>query len=785
MAADRVAAFVAVAVEAPPVFLQLFSYRVPPDLTVGPGDAVAAPFGSRLVRGIVFATEDQPAVPETREVWGRLGATPVLTSPQLTLARWLAHYYRCPPFLSASLWFPDDFPTTLDPRLSVRGAPPPDLSTEEQALLAQIAATPGIRLSALSRQCLGKAIFPLVDQLRARGCLQIELVPPRALAPARPRRSVRLLSSTGARTPTEQAIVAALGAGPQPLRQLAKVAPAARRAVHRLAERGVVELGDDLAASAPLRPPAPPPRLTPFQEHAWQQLQPRLGSGHTALIFGVTGAGKTELYLRALAFLRERGKRGIVLVPEIALTPQTAARFEERFPGRVAVFHSRLSAAERRQSWQRIVAGAVDVVVGSRSALFAPLPELGLVVLDEEHDGSYQQTDPPRYHARTVARQLAEQLGVTVLLGSATPDVTTYYAARSGEIALITLPERVTGERLPEVTVVDLRAELKAGNRSIFSRLLREKLAAVLARGEQAILYLNHRGAASVVLCRECGEAVRCRSCDTTLSYHASSERLICHLCNARRRLPERCPACASSRIRYLGLGTERVVAEVEQHFPGTRVLRLDSDIGGPAASAQVLAAFAAGEAEVLVGTQLVAKGLDLPRVTLVGVVNADIGLFLPDFRAPERVFQQLTQAVGRPGRMGGGEAIIQTYAPNHYVIQAAARHDYLAFAEQELAHRRQQRYPPFSQLVRLLGSGFKAERVQAEAQTLRARLEEERRARGAALDVLGPAPAYFRRVRGRFRWQLLLRGEEVGEFLAGLSLPPHWQVEVDPLSLL
>ncbi|MCS6801277.1 MAG: primosomal protein N' [Chloroflexota bacterium] len=723
--ATRRPAYAAVAVDAPPVFHTLFSYRIPDRLTVVPGQAVVVPFGPRLVAGIVAALECQPPLAEIRDLAAAISDGPLLTPAQVAVACWLAEHYRCPPFLAMRLWLPPDFPRRIDPvlRLAVAEAP---LDPRERAVRDAVAAAPGLRFSRLVARESEGPVLVIVERLLQRGILTLEMPWRRPAVPVPSQ-------------PPE-------GGAPQP---------------------------------------ASPPSLTPAQQRAWQQLAPILAAGGTALLFGVTGAGKTELYLRALDAAMARGRRGVVLVPEIALTPQLAARFEARFPGRVAVIHSRLAVRERRRAWQRLETGEAAIVIGPRSALFAPVPDVGVIILDEEHDPSFKQGEAPRYHARAVARQLAAATGASVLFGSATPAIESFYAAQRGEVALVELGERFGGVRLPEVTVVDLRAELRAGNRGMFSRLLRERLAGALARREQVILYLNHRGAASVVLCRDCGYTAHCSRCDTVLTYHASQERLLCHLCNARRRIPIACPACGSRRIRYLGLGTERVVAEVEAQFPGARVLRLDSDVGGAAEHERILRAFAAGEGDVLVGTQLVAKGLDLPGVSLVGVVNADIGLYLPDFRAPERVFQQLTQAVGRPGRSGGGEAVIQTYSPDHYVIQAAARHDYLAFYEHEIAHRRRRRYPPFSQLARLLYANVNEERARAAAAALRARLEAHRRAEGCEVDILGPAPAYFRRVRGRYRWQIVLRGDDVAAFLRGVAVPPAWQVDVDPESLL
>ncbi|MFN8535680.1 MAG: primosomal protein N' [Dehalococcoidia bacterium] len=728
--------FAAVAVDGPPVFLNLFSYRIPTGLDVRPGMLVLVPFGARLLRGVVFSLETRPAVSEVRGLLATLGSSPMLSATQLAVAAWIAEQYRCRPFDAARLWLPSDLPATFDPRvIPIDGDAEAGVADRQVLETIQLAGT-------LDYSTLGAVSLPAIERLADLGLIRLDV--------GEWRRD-RLAGRRARRAPDTQGSSEADGAA---------------------------------AMSIP-RPPTAPLALTAEQATAWSKIEPILDSAGSALIFGVTGAGKTELYLRALARTKQRGQQAIVLVPEIALTPLTAARFEERFPGRVAVVHSRLSSRDRLAAWLRAERGDVDVVIGSRSALFAPLPSLGLIVLDEEHDASYKQQDPPRYQARAAALRLGEAVGSAVLLGSATPDVASYFTAERGEIGLVRLTERPTGEQLPDVRIVDLRAELRAGNRGMFSRLLRERLAGALARGEQAILYLNHRGSASVVLCRDCGFTARCPHCDTVLTYHAAAQRLVCHLCNTRRKHPDRCPNCQSRRIRYLGAGTERVVQEVERQFPGARVLRLDRDAGGPASYETILGAFAAREADVLVGTQLVAKGHDLTGVSLVGAVNADIGLYLPDFRAPERVFQQLTQAVGRPGRAGGGEAIIQTYSPDHYVIQSAARHDFLTFYAHEIAHRREQRYPPFSRIARLLVAEFKEPKARAAALALRGRLEEYRRAEGIAIDLIGPAPSYFRQVRGRFRWQIVVRGDDVVPFLAGAPIPPAWQVDVDPVSLL
>jgi primosomal protein N' (replication factor Y) len=613
------------------------------------------------------------------------------------------------------------------------------------------------------------------------------------------------------------------------------------------------------------------------------------------LLHGVTGSGKTEIYLRAIQAALDAGQQAIALVPEIALTPQTVRRFAARFGDRVTVYHSELSPGERYDVWRKARAGQVQVVVGARSALFLPLPNLGLIVLDEEHDPSYKESQrSPRYHARDAALQLARLTGATLLLGSATPALESFYAAQLGQIRLIELPRRIMGHakaiaeqqkqlhlrqtvyrpmdalhpetryaELPPVQVIDLRQELRAGNRSMFSRALQEALERVLAAGQQAILFLNRRGTATFVICRDCGHVLNCEHCDVPLTYHeagvarsetghsgagagvarsetgqsgvgagagvarsetghsgvgvARSETghsgagvgagagvaraetgqsrgyssrgvIICHHCGRRAAEPDQCPQCASRRIRYLGAGTEKIAEQVSALWPQARVVRWDRDVTGAKGSHDaILDQFASRQADVMVGTQMIAKGLDLPLVTLVGVINADVGLYLPDFRAAERSFQLLTQVAGRAGRsLLGGQVIVQSYRPEHYAIQAARRHDYLDFSRQELSYRRELGYPPFRRLARLIYIHQDRERAKAEAEALARGLRFAIQERGAGnIDLIGPAPCFFGREQGKYRWHLVVRAPDPAAFLRTFDLPAGWRVDVDPVSLL
>ena len=519
--------------------------------------------------------------------------------------------------------------------------------------------------------------------------------------------------------------------------------------------------------------------------------------GQTFLIEGVTGSGKTEVYLDAVDVCDRLGKQAIVLVPEIALTYQTIERFASRFPGKVAILHSGLSDGERFDQWWKIRRGGYSVVIGSRSAIFAPVPDLGLVVIDEEHEWTYKQQDAaPRYHARQVALRLSDLTDAVVVLGSASPDVGSSYDALREHHRLHRLTGRFadTGDgpanptgALPRVKVVDMREELRLGNTDMFSRALSDSLIACIHSGEQAMLFLNRRGTSSHLRCFSCGYSLRCRNCDVSVTYHAASQRFICHYCGRRRRPPTTCPQCLRHRLRYYGIGTEAVADEVAARFPNIGVLRWDRDIAtGPKAHEDLLTRFRSGEAQVLVGTQMIAKGLHFPSVSLVGVVSADVGLAIPDYRAGERAFQLLYQVAGRAGRGGKqGSVIIQTFQPENYAIQAAAAQDYQAFYLREMAYRRQQRNPPYSRFIRLLYAHANQAKCEAEAIKMEAQLRDRQAEWGMAdTEILGPMPAFPARIRGNYRWHIILRGPAPRDLLDKVDVPRGWSVDIDPVAL-
>ncbi|MDN4600113.1 primosomal protein N' [Paenibacillus sp. F6_3S_P_1C] len=520
-----------------------------------------------------------------------------------------------------------------------------------------------------------------------------------------------------------------------------------------------------------------PLNLTDEQQHVYNNINGRLQERRHGvfLLHGVTGSGKTEVYLQTIQRCIEQDRQAIVLVPEIALTPQMVERFKGRFGDQVAVMHSRLSGGERYDEWRKIREGQVTVAIGARSAVFAPFSRLGLIIMDEEHETSYKQEETPKYHARDVAVKRAQQHQAVVVLGSATPSLESYYAARSqsnDEFAplLLEMPTRALGNKLPEVRIVDMREELKDGNRSMFSRALHKGLEERLERGEQTVLLLNRRGYSTFVMCRSCGYVAGCPECDISLTYHQRSNNLRCHYCGYAEAAPEVCPDCGSEHIRYFGTGTQRVEEELAKLFPGIRVIRMDVDTTSEKGSHEkLLKQFREKKADVLLGTQMVAKGLDFPDVTLVGVITADSALNLPDFRAAEKTFQLLTQVAGRAGRHQlPGEVFVQSYTPEHYSIGHASQHDYVSFVREELLHRRNLQYPPYCRLILVTFSHEQLPVLIRLAENYTRILKEKANAAGwlgsldrfsnEAFDVLGPVASPIPRIKNRYRFQCMIK---------------------------
>lgn len=820
-------------------------YHLPADLEgkVQPGSLVVVPLGGQRVQAVVLRILNQPGVPETRAVESLVDVSPVLTTAQIELARWLSHETLSPLGVCLDLMLPPGLAQSADVLVRLNPARSVDMEqlTPLQKRLIQLLNERG----ELRRRQIEAAFRRVNWKAALQGLVRRGLVisqPYLAQPSLHPRleRMVRLAIPAG----QFQQVVERVGKAGSPAserrRQALEFLANEQQAVavhwvtaasgatlqdlKKLESLGLVEFQAVQTWRDPLADlriePLPAPQLTADQQRALQEILINLNEAISArrkpiLLHGITGSGKTEIYLQAVQHTLEQGRQAIVLVPEIALTPQTIQRFQSRFPGRVGVIHSRLSAGERYDTWQRARAGLLQVIVGPRSALFAPLPNIGLLVVDEFHDPSYYQSEPaPAYHAVQAAIRYAEILSAGIILGSATPEIGLMYHARRAGWQVLELPQRIMAHRqvvqpfltdrqstplpmeeegetaflpLPPVEVVDMRQELKAGNRSMFSRALQQGLREVLERNQQAILYLNRLGSATYVFCRDCGASVRCPRCDRPLTYHELHTLLICHTCNYRRQMPRTCPQCGSPHIRQFGAGTERVEQEVRNQFPQAKVIRWDSQTTRKkGAHEAILEAFAEGKANVLVGTQILAKGLDLPRVTLVGVVLADAGLNLDDFRAAERTFQLLTQVAGRAGRSPlGGRVILQTFQPEHYAIQSASRHDYAGFYQHEIELRRKMGYPPFARLVRLEYRHANARQAESTAQEMAKRVADWiAESAFPGIEIIGPVPCFFAKEGGQYRWQIILRGMDPASVLRGKDWG-DWRVEVDPFSLL
>ncbi len=694
---------------------RVFTYRVPEGMKLCPGMRVHVPFGRvRRVEGVVVAMADACDLPpgRVRDVTDVLEDYPAVLPGLLRLAMRIRESSFCTLAQALRLMFP-----------------------------AQMR---GERIRNKTRE---------VVVLTCDRTIGAQLVASQARAPKRAQVLAALLESESDETPVE-ALRQKLGECRQPLMALCKMGFA--RIEEREALRSPYGAMERLAGQDPT--------LTAQQEQVLSALLPAVEAGKGAfLLYGVTGSGKTEVFIRAVRRCAQLGRTAIVLVPEIALTPQMVMWFRSRFGEDAAVLHSRLSPGERYDEWRRIRRGDVRVVIGARSAIFAPLEHVGLIIIDEEHEQSYIADSTPRYDAREVARWRCEDEGAALLLASATPSMRSFAMAGRGDLTLLEMPRRVANRPLPQVHVVDMREELRAGNRSVFSGALLTGLTRCLDEGHQAILFVNRRGYSTFVSCRSCGYTVTCSQCDVSMTYHSAENVLRCHYCGQEMPVPRTCPECGSPYIKYFGVGTQRVEEEVRKFFPDVPVLRMDNDTTRTKdAHAQLLARFRSGEARVLVGTQMIAKGLDFPEVTMVGIIAADAMLKLPDYRSSERTFQLLTQVAGRAGRAEHpGEVFLQTYAPENYAIEAASRQDYRAFYEEEMMRRRRALYPPYTLLARLLYEADRAEDAQAAAEAAMRQMEaffERRTYLKKYVIALRVMACPVKMIRGKSRWQVTLK---------------------------
>jgi len=816
----------------------LFDYAIPDELAphLQAGCLVIIPFGKQTVQGIVVSLIDSPAVENPKPIMDLLDPAPVLTPPQLALAIQLADSTLNPLASIVNLMIPTGLSQQADINYELRITDYEDKSSKVVTRLLNLLHERGSLRGRQIDSHFAKVDWRKTAQILVKkGILSTKHV----LPPARVRPKFLRVAQLSV-TPEEaemgmpnlgtkqtlarrQAALKFLIQQPEAINLSWVYAETGCNLadLQELEERGLIRLFESEIFRDPLEKTSRQVdtytskqalELTPEQTSALDsitQLHPKpsrtnatrnmgldmplkehsgLLDHQTFLLHGITSSGKTEIYLRAAEETIKRGKQVIVLVPEIALTPQTVRRFLSRFPGQVGLVHSKLSEGERYDTWRRARTGKLKVIIGARSALFTPLPNIGLIVLDECHDGSYYQSQPPFYNAVTAAQEYARLCGAVCVLGSATPTIEQRFAAERKQIEKLDLPNRVMDSVLPPVQIVDMREELKSGNRGIFSRVLAESLAETISRGEQAILFLNRRGTATYIFCRDCGHVMKCPKCETPLTLHTDEkERLLCHHCGYERQIPKTCPVCEGKNIRAYGLGSEKVEAEVQAMFPGARTLRWDWETTRKKDSHEmILTHFANHQADILVGTQMLAKGLDLPLVTLVGIVLADVGLTLPDPFASERVFQTLTQVAGRAGRSSrGGKVVMQTFMPEHYAIQAASRHDVSGFYEQELNYRKQLGYPPYARLARLEYRHADPAKAEEESQKaagrLKVKIEAERRHQ---TELIGPVPSFFAKENGVYRWQIVVRGPDPASFLRDVKLS-DWRIEIDPISLL
>ncbi len=798
-----------------------YTYHLPERLAdLEAGEAVLVEYGHRQALAIVLGPAPARPAVATKAIIERVRADgPLLPPLSLSLARWIATTYLAPPAVVLRAMLPPHLLERLEliaerapagPASPAGAADVPDPSLADRHLLDQLEGGPRPLRDLAAPE--GRAgLLRRARALATRGLIRLDWT---LLAAGAGPRYERWLATTEEGRDTAAALAAGRRPAGRPLgpRQVALLlelaaaadaVPSARlvarhgsSAAAGLVRRGLLVAEIREVARRPLarRPPGrrgsrpAASSLTPAQAEAVALARRAVAEGDPTplLLDGVTGGGKTAIYVEAVAAAFEAGRRALLLVPEIALALPLVDRLRADLEADVALVHSGLGDGERADEWRRIRAGEVDVVVGTRLAVLAPLEDVGVIVVDEEHEAAYKSDRTPRLQARDVALALGRIASAAVILGSATPSVETVGRARTGGFRRVGLPARPSGVP-PAVEVVDLRAELAGGNRGLVSARLADALARLdPSAGERAILVINRRGSASVVLCRDCGHVQLCPECDRPLVYHQAGQTLRCHHCGTASPLASRCPACRSPRIRYLGGGTERLEREVRERFPALRVGRLDRDVvEHKGAAERVVDAFAEGRLDVLVGTSLVAKGLDIPEVTLVGVVSADVALNLPDERAAERTYQLLAQAVGRAGRgERPGLAIIQSYQPSHPAIRAVAEGDASAFYDAELGLRERFGSPPFGRLVRLTVAMPDREAAEREARTMADRLRTRAAERGSDVVVTGPVPSYIARRGERWRFDVVLRGREPALLLDG-GLDAPWSVDVDPESLL
>jgi primosomal protein N' (replication factor Y) (superfamily II helicase) len=789
---------------------RIFTYSLPLTLQhrVKPGCRLLVPFGPRMLTGVVLRTHNEPRTHDLREAAKLLDEEPVLNGELLRLGEWIAEYYCAPigevlrgmlPLSGetrrSTLYSLTELGRDVARQLTMESENDPSLTVlrlmEERARSAAYLTSKVGKARDILKSFTKKGWVEIEERSDERDPLRASAERLQAEFLKRPPAEIKLKKN-------ERELLAflELHPGKHNLAETAKKINKASESARALARRELIRL--EVESIRPLtRFESAVPTLNPHQEAAAEEIKLALEAGvfKTFLLQGVTGSGKTEVYLRSIEFALAMGKNALLLVPEIALTPAVAGQFFQRFGNQVAILHSAFGDAERADQWRRVRSGQARVVVGTRSSIFAPIQDLGLVIVDEEHDGSYKQQETPRYHGRDVALVRAKEAGAVAILGSATPSIETRFNANQGKYQMLLLPERIARRPMPEVRIVDMRTEfLETKQQSTFSRTLIEEMEQRLVNHEQTMLLLNRRGFASFMVCRACGERLNCANCSVVLTHHKRDRRMLCHYCGYAEKVPVTCPKCGSDYIQFLGTGSERVEDELHKHLPTARIARLDRDTArGKGSFENILQSFREGHIDVLVGTQMIAKGHDIPNVTLVGVVLADIGLSMPDFRAAERSFQLLTQAAGRAGRGDvPGHVIVQTLNPDHYAVRFAADQDYEGFYKKEIEFRKWLRYPPFAAFANVLIRDQKQEDALRMATQLGYLLNPQ----PEGIRVMGPAEAPVPRIQDEFRYQILLKAAKrtvlrsVVKQIRSFAEKEKWRatslvVDVDPISLM
>ena len=808
--------FAEIAVDAPLGQSRLFSYEIPSDLNVAPGNSVMVPFGAQILQGIVFNISDTSLVEKTRQIIELTDPEILIDQQRLEICKWMSKFYFSNLFNSSVLMLPPGSHKRYINWLTINEDSTFSPTSEiQKKIVNEFIETKNIRQDQLIRKFGNRASYSINAMVAKKFLIKTQELNQRSVK----EKYIQIpkITSLGFLALEQNQLShnqhKALIEIKENFEKNVPISEFRKKfnsySINKLIDKSFIELVQKRQFRSPLdgkkNEKKNPVNLSSEQEFAVSQIYEMLDNPQEVpkaiLIHGVTGSGKTEVYIESVRHCLELNQNAIILVPEISLTAQIIERFQEHFPDQIGVIHSGLTQSEKFDEWWRIKNGDYRIVIGSRSALFAPMPNLGLIVIDEEHDPSYKESNlSPKYQVKDVAMQMAAKLNLCVVLGSASPDVETYFRAERGRYKLARLDHRfglnnnLNQSKLADVEVVDMKEELKNGNYSIFSNNLILQMQEKIEKKEQIILFVNRRGAFSLVQCQNCGQVFNCSSCDKTLTYHSESDYLKCHYCGLIRKSFSNCTKCDSASISKYGLGTQLVEDEFKKLFQNVSYVRWDSDVTRNYKEYQnILNTFANGEAKVLIGTQVIAKGHHIPSVTLVGVVNADIGLGLPDFRASERVFQMLCQVAGRSGRGDTpGKVIIQTYQPDHYSIENSSEQNYKNFYSKEISYRKSFMYPPYSKIIRLIKHDINNSSCERDAFSLFKLLKSQQSEWGLDdTDILGPTPAFPSRIKGHYRWQILLRGNrpeslldtiEFRELPHSMKISKDWSVDVNPL---